>query len=255
MVINEDPDQSSSDFSLPPIARRLVTPNPTTSDMGTPMPMRPSTSQPRSRSPVKEDRDRPRPRSTQSLISVMRSTLLDNLSQRIMQASSNSGKPLSELKSEKARIQIQNMLKHKTTLFKAKLKEVDPEDYKTIDVQDMRWVEAMHQKGMSVLEFQLAKDGHLVAEIPDEAGFWRFTADRKMHVSGIKVGFPGLVIPPLGPNTYEEKFGKQQVSKRRQDTADMSNELKSTKVDDWLKTHTQLRTALPSSKASVGMGL
>ena len=255
MVINEDPDQSSSDFSLPPIARRLVTPNPTTSDMGTPMPMRPSTSQPRSRSPVKEDRDRPRPRSTQSLISVMRTTLLDNLSQRIMQASSNSGKPLSELKSEKARIQIQNMLKHKTTLFKAKLKEVDPEDYKTIDVQDMRWVEAMHQKGMSVLEFQLAKDGHLVAEIPDEAGFWRFTADRKMHVSGIKVGFPGLVIPPLGPNTYEEKFGKQQVSKRRQDTADMSNELKSTKVDDWLKTHTQLRTALPSSKASVGMGL
>ena len=47
----------------------------------------------------------------------------------------------------------------------------------------------------------------------------------------------------------------EQVSKRRQDTADMSKELQSTKVDDWLKTHTQLRTALPSSKASVGMGL
>ena len=148
------------------------------------------------------------------------------------------------------------MLKHKTSLFKSKLKEIDPEDYKTIDVQDMRWVEAMHQKGMSVLEFQLAKDGHYFANIPDEAGFWRFTADRKMHVSGIKIGFPGLVIPPLGPNSYEEAFGhQQQVSKKRQDAGHMSNELKSTKVDDWLKTHTPLRTGLDVTKASVGMGL
>ncbi|QDZ21319.1 hypothetical protein HOP50_05g38500 [Chloropicon primus] len=252
MVINED---RNDDFSLPPIGRSRVTPNPTTAVLNASMPARPATSQPRSRSPIKEERDRPRPKSTQSLLSVMKSNLLDNLSQRITQASQSAGRPLSELKSEKARIQIQNMLKHKTTLFKSKLKEVNPEDYKTIDVQDMRWVEAMHQKGMSVLEFQLAKDGHYFATIPDEAGFWRFTADRKMHVSGIKIGFPGLVIPPLGPNTYEEKFGQQQLSKKRQDAADMSKELKSTKVDDWLKTHTPLRTGLGVTRASVGMGL
>ena len=68
------------------------------------------------------------------------------------------------------------------------------------------------------------------------------------------IGASFLVFLPMW-SVLAPKFGKQQVSKRRQNTADMSNELKSTKVDDWLKTHTQLRTALPSSKASVGMGL
>ena len=268
MVIHEDESRSGQGTTLPPIqlgaqggrsyVRKAVTPNPTTSPRpGDPVPTRPSTSQApaRSRSPMKEERARPR--TTQSVIrsiSVMKTNLLDNLSQRITLASQGAGKPLSELKSEKARIQIQNMLKHKTSLFKSKLKEVDPEDYKTIDVQDMRWVEAMNKKGMTVLEFQLAKDGHYFAEIPDEAGFWRFTADRKMHVSGIKVGFPGLVVPPLGPNSYEEQFGQQQQQgRKRQDTSQLSSELKSTKVDDWLKTHTPLRTNLDTAKATIGM--
>ena len=266
MVINQD--QNESDLSLPPIApsgrfssdsvrkfigRKGGSPNPASRNVS-PTRMRPATSQPLS-SERNTETARPRPRSTESLGSVMKATLLDNLSQRITKASQEAGKPLSELKSEKARIQIQNMLKHKTSLFKNKLKQVDPEDYKTIDVQDMRWVEAMHQKGMSVLEFQLAKDGHYYAEIPDEAGFWRFTADRKMHVSGIKVGFPGLVVPPLAPNTYDETFGQQQQpGRKRQDTTKMSSELKSTKVDDWLKTHTPLRTNLDVTKATVGFG-
>jgi len=81
----------------------------------------------------------------------------------------------------------------------------------------------------------------------------RFSADRKMHVSGIKVGFPGLIIPPLAPNTYEETFGDQKQSKKRQDAASMSSELKSTKVDDWLKAHTPLRTGLGVNTASIGM--
>jgi len=221
-------------------------------------PLRPATSQSQSRVSMEGesavDPSAARPRSTPGFGSiVIQATLLDNLSQRITQASEAAGKPLSELKSEKARIQIQNMLKHKTSLFKNKLKDIDPDDYKTIDVQDMRWVEAMHQKGMAVMEFQLARDGHYFAEIPDEAGFWRFSADRKMHVSGIKVGFPGLIIPPLAPNTYEETFGDQKQSKKRQDAASMSSELKSTKVDDWLKAHTPLRTGLGVNTASIGM--
>ena len=55
-------------------------------------------------------------------------------------------------------------------------------------------------------------------------------------------------------NTYDETFGQQQTSKRRQDASKMSSELKSTKVDDWLKTHTPLRTGMTVNTAQMGDG-
>ena len=174
---------------------------------------------------------------------------MDDLRDRIIHASQLAGKPLSELKSEKARIQIQNMLKHKTTLYKGKMADIDSDDLTQIDVKDMRWVDKMAESGMTVLEFHLAKDGHYWAKIPEEAGFWRFSADRKMHVTGIETGFPGLILPPLAPDTYEKQYGEKS-EKRRQDPNKMSSKLKETNMGGWLKTHTQLRTRSHSPRAS-----
>ena len=187
MFINQDDTESLNYERLTPSDR----PNSEISSSAL-MHQRPSTTYDRYTSDLKPstaDVNNVRPYSTQGIIS--KGSLVDDLSRRIIEAAELAGKPLSELKREKARIQISNMIKHKTSLMKADQKPINPADYDKIDVTDMRWVDAMQEKGMSVLEFKMAKDGHFFADIPVEAGFWRFSADRKMHVSGIQVGFPG----------------------------------------------------------------
>ena len=253
MVINQEENRPPSQMgNLSPLGSSVGGSRPVTSHSSRgSMPVRPSTSLDTSsaqRAPALAEIDEKRPKTTHDL--PKERSLMDDLRDRIIHASQLAGKPLSELKSEKARIQIQNMLKHKTTLYKGKMADIDSDDLTQIDVKDMRWVDKMAESGMTVLEFHLAKDGHYWAKIPEEAGFWRFSADRKMHVTGIETGFPGLILPPLAPDTYEKQYGEKS-EKRRQDPNKMSSKLKETNMGGWLKTHTQLRTSMDVKSSSI----